>query len=1191
MNLLKFRSKSKSLALEQLLNKAKGTYVMLCLAFLSPVSVLGQNEVVTIPPSPDAGHLGTYGELTVSKATGAADISIPIISLQEGGISIPITLSYQSAGLRVDERPSWVGMGWILSTGGVITRTMRGRCDDLHYGFLENLFAIPNASIIESDLNLPDYRDEVYDRLDLMQLNGIDYIPDAFSFNFGGRGGSFFFGNDANVHCKEHASLKFEPIFGENEPVAGSAIIIIGWIITDDNGLVYKFLDTETTSIRTRDNFEQTYISSWYLSSIYNPITETTATFIYDDNYYEYHYEDETTSFSYEKGISDATYSQSSGSPSTSTQYVTHGSVKFLSNITLNNNSIDFLTSSSSEGFRKLDLIQWSNGTSNRNFSLEYDYFPSLCNPSDNSPECYRLKLKSFSETDLNDTKSYDFKYYSGDVPKKKDYGQDHWGFYNGQNNSSLVPNVTYGTQELGGGANREPSFDNTQIGMLSKITYPTKGSTSFFYEQNTWEDVATNEEVVEYTVFEPLDVTANSAGVVCAPIQFIALREGGDGEIEPSKNYRFVYQCRLVENTNYGPDDPILTITEVETSTVIRTHYIQTPVEDYVIEENELTPGYTYKFELCATGENNETQHAIVDITLEEVDPSQIGQPIARLTGGLRLSRKENRDLVSGNIETRTYDYGYGGYNVWKLPIYNRFYSTSEGGSVQIISSSPTGGLGLSSLPIAYQKVNEWFGNTSTNTGRVETIFKYSKDVGASLTLQESRHSIRTKIDIQNYYDGNGKLVKSEDFEYDSKNVGSIVGFIAKKQTTSAIRNYSDDFNYANFTLTAYWYQLISKTTTDYTFSDSLSSTITYEYGSNLHTNPTREIIVNSKGETLYKEYTYPIQNTGLVYDCYVNYLDELNSCSDLTILHALEASSCRSKWDACYSTWRSCYSNAEPNCIIPNSVTCYRKPYKACGETFEACLAQEGGYYSCLNDLGIQQEYEKCQKAAFVNYKLCQNSFEEGLLSEYENETNANRKAILLLNVANIQSKPIEIKSLNESSLLTNMFEEYYIPNGVQKPLLKSTSISYQDEAPVLLVTINKHDSKGNPLEVQDRKDGFLKSYIWGYNQTYPVAQIINASYDDVLEVLGTDNMNLLNGNSLSDNQILAMIDDLRNDPVMLDAQVTTYAYKPGIGVSCIVDPNGFKMEYFYDDFGRLIRILKDGKILRDFEYNFKN
>jgi hypothetical protein len=80
--------------------------------------------------SPTAASLGKYGDIPVSYNTGIPNISIPIYTIKAGSLSLPITLNYHTSGLKVEEEASWVGAGWSLNAGGVITRTVIGAADD-----------------------------------------------------------------------------------------------------------------------------------------------------------------------------------------------------------------------------------------------------------------------------------------------------------------------------------------------------------------------------------------------------------------------------------------------------------------------------------------------------------------------------------------------------------------------------------------------------------------------------------------------------------------------------------------------------------------------------------------------------------------------------------------------------------------------------------------------------------------------------------------------------------------------------------------------------------------------------------------------------------------------------------------------------------------------------------------------------
>ena len=94
--------------------------------FIFLVGLLGNNIMYAqIPassqslPSPNVAALGLYGEIPVSKFTGMPDISVPIYEVPVGDFKLPFSLHYHAAGIRPDQHPGWVGMGWNLNTGGV----------------------------------------------------------------------------------------------------------------------------------------------------------------------------------------------------------------------------------------------------------------------------------------------------------------------------------------------------------------------------------------------------------------------------------------------------------------------------------------------------------------------------------------------------------------------------------------------------------------------------------------------------------------------------------------------------------------------------------------------------------------------------------------------------------------------------------------------------------------------------------------------------------------------------------------------------------------------------------------------------------------------------------------------------------------------------------------------------------------
>ena len=70
-----------------------------------------------------------FTDVPVSPYTGTADVTVPIYTIQAKGISVPVSLSYHTGGIKAKEEASWVGLGWALNAGGMISRRIMGHDD------------------------------------------------------------------------------------------------------------------------------------------------------------------------------------------------------------------------------------------------------------------------------------------------------------------------------------------------------------------------------------------------------------------------------------------------------------------------------------------------------------------------------------------------------------------------------------------------------------------------------------------------------------------------------------------------------------------------------------------------------------------------------------------------------------------------------------------------------------------------------------------------------------------------------------------------------------------------------------------------------------------------------------------------------------------------------------------------------
>jgi len=113
-------------------------HVVLLLMMASAV-IWGQELPDVTPVSPEAASIARYGQVPVGLFTGTAQVSVPIYTFTSGALSIPVSLDYSSNGIRVDEYSSSVGLGWNLSAGGAITRSVYGKKDENQYRPAKNL--------------------------------------------------------------------------------------------------------------------------------------------------------------------------------------------------------------------------------------------------------------------------------------------------------------------------------------------------------------------------------------------------------------------------------------------------------------------------------------------------------------------------------------------------------------------------------------------------------------------------------------------------------------------------------------------------------------------------------------------------------------------------------------------------------------------------------------------------------------------------------------------------------------------------------------------------------------------------------------------------------------------------------------------------------------------------------------------
>lgn len=148
--------------------------------------------------------------------------------------------------------------------------------------------------------------------------------------------------------------------------------------------------------------------------------------------------------------------------------------------------------------------------------------------------------------------------------------------------------------------------------------------------------------------------------------------------------------------------------------------------------------------------------------------------------------------------------------------------------------------------------------------------------------------------------------------------------------------------------------------------------------------------------------------------------------------------------------------------------------------------------------------------------------------------------------------------------------------------------TLTSKENHTPFIGEKVNLYDKYGNVIEYES-PTGVKSVNIWGYNKTLLVAKIENASYNSINQSLITDLQQATNSGTESD--VLNALNALRNAPSLQNSMVTTFVYKPLVGVRIVTDPKGDSQFYEYDSFNRLERVLdREGNVLSKNEYYYR-
>ncbi|MCW3467305.1 hypothetical protein [Chitinophaga nivalis] len=583
-----------------------------------------------IPPTANAFSLGKYGFFPVSMATGTVNVSIPIYEIKQGSLSVPIDISYHTSGIKVPQEASWVGLGWALNAGGMISRSLRGLPDDHMFGYLK--FLPPTVKELKEN---PDD----YHKFNSLVIGQKDPNPDLYVYNVGGYSGKFTYNRNKEIMLIPHDDIKISTSDGRS------------FQMIDKNGVEYLFQDAEKATYETGFSIVS-YSSAWLVSKIISADKTDTIHFSYSNEYAQ-----EVGNTSFIQIVGAGTSKEPSRTESQS-ETVTNGTSMpiILKEITYKTGKVVFVPLSDRKDGPNSRLTQidiYSRDADNwqqlKSFKLSYDYFTTPYS----DPQLtfnYRLRLLSLQEFGQNDTliKKHRFEYEGDHLPSTKSNAQDYFGFYNGQEaNRNLIEKKK--VKFLGydfevGGANKTPSPNHMMTGMLKRVHYPTQGYTEFEFEPHR---IRRNQNIMEETAEQ---VIAKGPGGKINPNivkkQFTA-DKGGMGKI-------------TIRLSKYPPnlicDDPAPQVTFGEITDLMPRSWVHQGdySKDIILtEEIYIQAGTTY--ELTARACGTDTVQAYISITWQYETP----QPGYLNGGGIRIKNIASYDINGSKVNEESYVYG----------------------------------------------------------------------------------------------------------------------------------------------------------------------------------------------------------------------------------------------------------------------------------------------------------------------------------------------------------------------------------------------------------------------------------------------------------------------------------------------------------------------------------------------------
>ncbi|MCW8309715.1 hypothetical protein K7A41_00575 [Sphingobacterium sp. InxBP1] len=1118
----------------------KSKYLALILITLF-ISVVYSQETNPVPLQPQAAELYRYSSNQVSPLTGVPNIKIPLFS-DKRCTDINLALSYNASGIKVNQVSTWVGLGWSLFGSGAISRTVRGLPDETpDYGYIDNPMTAVDIATSNS-----------YDVLKRYAENEKDCLPDYFNLSLSGRSVTFIYRKSkARFEALTQDPIKIE---WENSSIRTKAT----FKITDEFGKQYFFAQTDAvfddanpigTPISLRS-----YNQSWHLTTIISANKADTTNFKYERHTSKGYLKDFTEYRTYADnnfylGGNNVTYNASfvNAGVKESTVLLDYNE-SLLSEIQYKDNRVLFYAKTQRKDFGKqLDSVIVLNGNK-RLFKYEFQYGYFEANSAPAFPSEYRLKLvavKKVSVVNPSDQETHTFEYdESVRLPSSDSKFQDYWGYYNGSNTHSLLPKIKPMHPSLSahqstdiGFADRKVSANHAKAGLLKKIFFPTGGYVEYSFESNKYLSDFTRS--AEISIMEPFRLTATS---MLAPVQYRK-----QFTIPPNLDNNGLGRLLITMSAHKGAgpfnleDVQYINIRNVTQNRNIATY---THTTDFYNVKNidvplYLNAGDVYEVFASVMSEPSVSQPVYLTASLT-ASVKQTGRE-ERDGGGLRIKNIFSYDQNNELLQSENYTYPLGNFLRGDRDFENNYIEKTE----------------FVTDPVCAAKTalcfNCWV-NTKTITYYASSSLPMINLEGATILYNSVTNTICDKL-------GNpsSKIVLSRSYQPLGHN-----SFY--NPTVPGMREYVSDLI------------LTAQAPSEYHYSyDSLSRDFD---------------LVKAKIEKYETNYE---GNEPVTFVFRRNFYNHSICTTTGTVFDPADFSHIQynlhfGQFKLASTTIKEYHKGQE---IISNTIKYFSdNPIHGQNTRIEHISStndKETEYITFPDDysdgVGFLDQMKKKQ-SHLIAYPIERVKVREisgvqyvtqGEINTYKAGTKLCRDKHYILEL----EKSVAMKDYKFSNRVKGIVS----PNGIASAF--QPDVRYEKKVEYL-----SYDPFNNLQELLE--NGNMKTvYLWGYSGQYPIAEIKNATYVEVESVLtkaAIDNLNVAtHSESTMETLIKGAADKLRAG--LPNGMVTSYTYKPLVGMTSKTDARGITEYYKYDGMQRLQAILDHlNQVNKAFDYHYR-